>query len=142
MTLEKLALQGKQKTNNSMASGIVGRLFDIRKDAVKESLCDFQNVEHRLEFVAKIRNIEFFNDSKATNVNSTWFALESMNRPVIWIVGGLDKGNDYIPLIEIVKLKVKSIVCLGLDNRKIFNAFSDIINNIIETIFFIPSISS
>ncbi|MEI8203027.1 MAG: cyanophycin synthetase [Bacteroidota bacterium] len=133
MTIETLAQQGKNNIYSSMASGITGRIPEIRKETIKESLCDFQNAEHRLEFVAKIHNIEFFNDSKATNVNSTWFALESMNKPVIWIVGGLDKGNDYIPLKEVVKLKVKSIICLGLDNRKIFNAFADIIDTIIET---------
>ncbi len=133
MKIEKLALQGKHNIYNSMASGITGRVLEIRKETIKESLSDFQNVEHRLEFVAKIRDVEFFNDSKATNVNSTWYAIESMNKPVIWIVGGLDKGNDYEPLKEVVRQKVKAIVCLGLDNTKILKAFSHIISPIIET---------
>ena len=132
MSIHELALQGKHNIYNSMASGIGGRLLELRKDIIRESLSDFQNIEHRLEFVAKVHGIEFINDSKATNVNSTWFALESMNNPVIWIVGGVDKGNDYASLKDIVKEKVKAIVCLGTDNAKIIKAFADVVENIVE----------
>lgn len=132
MSIHELALQGKHNIYNSMASGIAGRLLELRKELIRESLSDFQNIEHRLEFVAKVHGIEFINDSKATNVNSTWYALESMTNPVIWIVGGVDKGNDYSSLKEIVKDKVKAIVCLGLDNEKIVKAFSGIVENIVE----------
>jgi UDP-N-acetylmuramoylalanine--D-glutamate ligase len=133
MTLENLALQGKHNLYNSMAAGVISRLFDIRKDVIKESMSEFQGVEHRLELVTRVHGIEFINDSKATNVNSTWFALESMTRPVIWIVGGLDKGNDYSSLKPLVKAKVKAIVCLGLDNTKILEDFSDLVPVIKET---------
>ena len=133
MTLENLALQGKHNLYNSMAAGVISRLFDIRKDVIKESMSEFQGVEHRLELVTRVHGIEFINDSKATNVNSTWFALESMTRPVIWIVGGLDKGNDYSCLKPLVKAKVKAIVCLGLDNTKILEDFSDLVPVIKET---------
>ena len=95
MSIHDLALQGKHNGQNSMASGIAARVLEIRKEIIRESLSDFQNVEHRLEFVARVHGIEFINDSKATNVNSTWYALESMSKPVVWIVGGADKGNDY-----------------------------------------------
>lgn len=133
MTLENLALQGKHNIYNSMAAGIAARILDIRKDIIKESLSDFQNVEHRLEFVARIHGIDFINDSKATNVNSTWYALESMNTPVIWIAGGIDKGNDYSLLTDLVKDKVKSIICLGKDNKKLIEAFEDVVEDIFET---------
>jgi UDP-N-acetylmuramoylalanine--D-glutamate ligase len=133
MYLEDLALQGKHNQYNSMAAGIAARVIDIRKDAIKESLSDFENVEHRLEFVAKVHGIEFINDSKATNVNSTWYALESMQNPVIWIVGGVDKGNDYTQLRDLVKDRVKAIVCLGTDNKKIIKSFKDIVPQIVET---------
>ncbi len=134
MTLEELALQGKHNIYNSMAAGISARLFDIRNDTIKQSLSDFQNVEHRLEYVATIHGIEFINDSKATNINSTWYALESMDRPVIWIAGGIDKGNDYNILRSLVRKKVKAIVCLGVENKKIYNAFADDVETIVETI--------
>lgn len=133
MTMEMLALQGKHNIYNSMASGIASRLLDIRKESIKASLSDFQNIEHRLEFVANVMGIEFINDSKATNINSTWYALESMQRKVIWIVGGQDKGNDYSLLMDLVKKKVKAIICLGIDNTKIFNAFSDLPITMVET---------
>jgi len=133
MTIESLTILGKHNLYNSMAAGIITRLLDIRKDIIKESMCEFQGVEHRLEFVTKVHGIEFINDSKATNVNSTWFALESMTQPVIWIVGGLDKGNDYSSLKTLVKNKVKAIVCLGLDNSKILEDFSGIVPIIKET---------
>jgi len=133
MTLEELALQGKHNVYNSMAASMAARIVDIRKDIIRESLQDFVNVEHRLEFVASINGIEFINDSKATNVNSAWYALESMQKPVVWIVGGQDKGNDYNELVDLVKDKVKAIVCLGVDNSKIVAAFRNIIPNIVET---------
>lgn len=125
MTLESLAIQGRHNVYNSMAAGIVGRLLDIRSENIRESLSDFQNIEHRLEKVAFIHDVEFINDSKATNVNATWFALESMNRPVVWIAGGTDKGNDYSILSELVRKRVKAIVCLGVDNENLIRAFSD-----------------
>ena len=132
MSIHELALKGKHNTQNSLASGIAGRLLDIRKDVVRESLSDFVNVEHRLEFVAKVCGIEFINDSKATNVNSTWFALESMEHPTVWIVGGVDKGNDYSELLDLVKEKVKAIICLGKDNQKIIDTFTGAVETIVE----------
>ena len=133
MTLEKLALQGKHNIYNSMAAGIAARILDIRKDIIKESLADFQNVEHRLEHVARIHGVDFINDSKATNVNATWYALESMQNKMVWIAGGIDKGNDYSLLKKLVKEKVKAIICLGKDNSNIINAFKNDVETIIET---------
>jgi UDP-N-acetylmuramoylalanine--D-glutamate ligase len=133
MTIEQLALQGKHNVYNSMAASLTARIMDVRKAIIRESLQDFQNIEHRLEFVATINGIEFINDSKATNVNSTWYALESMEKPVIWICGGQDKGNNYGELTELVKQRVKAIVCLGKDNSKIVAAFKDVVDTIIET---------
>jgi UDP-N-acetylmuramoylalanine--D-glutamate ligase len=132
MSIHELALKGKHNTQNSLASGIAARILEIRKEIVRESLEDFVNVEHRLEFVAKVHGIEFINDSKATNVNSTWFALESMEHPTVWIVGGVDKGNDYAELLPLVKDKVKAIVCLGTDNRKLLETFSESVEQIVE----------
>ncbi len=128
MTIQSLALQGKHNLYNSMASGIAGRVLELKKEIIRESLSDFQNIEHRLEFVAKIHGIDFVNDSKATNINSTWYALESFEHPIIWIVGGVDKGNDYEMLKEMVSEKVKAIVCLGKDNTKIHEAFENIVD--------------
>lgn len=133
MTIEELALQGKHNVYNSMAASLATRIVDVRKEIIRESLQDFQNIEHRLEFVASINGIEFINDSKATNVNSTWYALESMEKPVVWICGGQDKGNDYNELTELVKARVKAIICLGKDNRKIIAAFKDVVETIVET---------
>ena len=133
MTIEQLALQGKHNVYNSMAASLAARIVDVRKETIRESLQDFQNVEHRLEFVASINGIEFINDSKATNVNSAWYALESMQKPTVWICGGQDKGNDYNELLDIVKHKVKAIVCLGADNKKIIDAFKGIVDTIVET---------
>jgi UDP-N-acetylmuramoylalanine--D-glutamate ligase len=130
MSIHELAQQGKHNAYNSMAAGIASRVLEIRKEIIRESLSDFQNVEHRLEYVAAVHGIEFINDSKATNVNSTWYALESMDKPTIWIVGGVDKGNDYTMLEGLVKQKVVGIVCLGLDNEKIHKAFGHIVENI------------
>lgn len=132
MSIHDLALKGKHNTQNSLAAGIAARIVEIRKDVVRESLEDFTNVEHRLEFVAKVNGIEFINDSKATNINSTWFALESMENPTVWIVGGVDKGNDYSELTELVKEKVKAIICLGVNNQKIIESFSGIVDTIVE----------
>jgi UDP-N-acetylmuramoylalanine--D-glutamate ligase len=133
MTVEELALQGKHNIYNSMAAGIAGRILDIRKEIIRESLSDFENIEHRLEFVAKINDIEFINDSKSTNVNSAWYALESFDKPIVWIAGGVDKGNDYTMLKDLVKAKVKAIVCMGKDNKKILKAFKGIVPVIEET---------
>jgi UDP-N-acetylmuramoylalanine--D-glutamate ligase len=133
MSILELALQGRHNVYNSMAAGIAARVLDLRNEVIRESLSDFQNVEHRLERVATVNGIEFINDSKATNVNSTWYALETMEKPVIWIVGGTDKGNDYSALRELVKQKVKAIVCLGKDNSKIHKAFGDLVATIVET---------
>lgn len=132
MPVHKLSLFGRHNIYNSMAAAIASRVSDIRKEVIRDSLADFQNIEHRLEFVATIHGIDFINDSKATNINSAWFALESMNTPVIWIVGGIDKGNDYSILKDLVKQKVRAIVCLGKDNRKIVSAFSGTVPAITE----------
>jgi UDP-N-acetylmuramoylalanine--D-glutamate ligase len=132
MSIHDLALLGKHNAKNSMAAGVAARILEIRKEVVRESLADFQNVEHRLEPVATIHGIQFINDSKATNVNSTWYALESMREPTVWIVGGVDKGNDYSMLFDLVKEKVKAIICLGKDNKKLLEAFSDKVENIAE----------
>lgn len=132
MSIKDLALQGKHNIYNSMASGIAARALEIRKDVVRESFADFENIEHRLEFVNTVHGIDFINDSKATNVNSTWYALESMQKPTIWIAGGVDKGNDYEMLKELVKQHVKAIVCLGKDNKKIIAAFKGLVPEIIE----------
>lgn len=132
MSIHELALKGKHNTQNALAASLASRILEIRKDIVRESLQDFTNVEHRLEFVAKVNGIEFINDSKATNVNSTWFALESMEKPVVWVVGGIDKGNDYSELTLLVKDKVKAIICLGLENQKIIDAFKGTVDTIVE----------
>ena len=133
MSIQELALQGKHNAYNSMAAGISAQVLQIRKETIRESLMDFKNVEHRLEPVIKVHGIEFINDSKATNVNSAWYALECVNGPVVWIVGGVDKGNDYSILQDLVKQKVKAIVCLGIDNKNIHKAFDGIVDNIVDT---------
>jgi UDP-N-acetylmuramoylalanine--D-glutamate ligase len=132
MTLEELALQGRHNLYDSMAAGITARLLDIRKETIKQCLSDFQNIEHRLEFVASIHGVDYINDSKATNVNSTWYALESMHKDVIWIAGGLDKGNDYASLEPLVRAKVRAIICLGKDNKKIMEVFANLVETIVE----------
>src|SRR5512133_154588 len=132
MSLAELALKGKHNTYNSMAAGIAGSVLKIRKPIIRESLMDFAGVEHRLERFIKVHGIEFINDSKATNVNSTWYALESMTTPVVWIAGGTDKGNDYSELLDLVKQKVKALVCLGVDNSKLHKAFDGIIPEITD----------
>ncbi len=126
MSIYKLALEGKHNIYNSMASGVAARILELRKDIVRDSLTDFQNVEHRMEHVVNVCGIRFVNDSKATNINSTWYALESVSDKVVWIVGGVDKGNDYSILQEVVKEKVGAIICLGKDNTKIQEAFKGV----------------
>ncbi|QAR30078.1 UDP-N-acetylmuramoyl-L-alanine--D-glutamate ligase [Ornithobacterium rhinotracheale] len=133
MKLEELALLGEHNVSNSLASALNGNILKLRKKIIQESLTDFDAVEHRLEPVLSVRGIEFINDSKATNINATFYALQSMRKPTIWIVGGKDKGNDYAELIPLVKKKVKAIVCLGLDNSKITECYRDIVPNITET---------
>jgi len=132
MSIFDLSMQGKHNVYNSMASGIASKVLDIRKDTIRECLTDFQGVEHRLEPVIKVHGIEFINDSKATNVNSTWYAMESMKGKVIWIVGGVDKGNDYSILDSLVREKVKSIVCLGKDNTKLHDSFDDLVDTVVD----------
>lgn len=133
MTIHELALKGRHNIYNSMAAAIAGKVLNIRKEVIRESLADFQGVEHRLEPVITICGIDFINDSKATNVNSAWYALECMENKTIWIVGGIDKGNDYSELFTLVRKKVKAIVCLGKDNKKIIDAFKDKVPTIVET---------
>lgn len=133
MNIKDFALRGKHNQYNSMAAGAASMAEDIKKETVRESLQTFQSLEHRMEPVATIRGVEFINDSKGTNVNSTWFALESMTKPVILILGGVDKGNDYAILSDLVKEKVKAIVCMGLDNRKIHEAFAKDVSLMVNT---------
>ncbi len=133
MSIQDFALKGKHNQYNSMAAGIASIAVDIKKEHVRESLQTFQSLEHRMEPVATIRGVEFINDSKATNVNSTWFALESMTKPTILVLGGVDKGNDYSILMELVKEKVKAIVCMGIDNRKIHEAFGSVVSLMVNT---------
>lgn len=133
MDIKDLALQGKHNTYNSMVAAVAANVLKIRKETIRDCLTNFQGVEHRLEPVIKVHKIEFINDSKATNVNSTWYALESMKKPTVWIVGGVDKGNDYEKLLPMVKEKVKAIVCLGVDNTNIHKAFEGHVKTIIDT---------
>lgn len=142
MTILELALQGKHNLNNSMAAGISGMVLKLRKEEIRECLSDFQGVEHRLERFMRVHDIEFINDSKATNINSVWYALESMTTPVVWIVGGTDKGNDYSQLFDLVKEKVKAIVCLGVDNSKITAAFQDKGIEMVETRSMVEAVRS
>jgi UDP-N-acetylmuramoylalanine--D-glutamate ligase len=133
MSIYDFALKGKHNIYNTMAACIATTTVGIRKEKIREAVKDFQSLEHRSEFVATVRGVEFINDSKATNVNSTWFALESMNKPTVLILGGTDKGNDYSLITDLVKEKVKAIICMGLDNKKIIAAFKNIVPVIIET---------
>ncbi|WP_313808157.1 UDP-N-acetylmuramoyl-L-alanine--D-glutamate ligase [Flavobacterium sp.] len=133
MPINDLSLQGKHNVKNAMAATTVAQLMRIRKETIRESLSNFQGVEHRLEKVLKIQNVQYINDSKATNVNATFFALDSMITPTVWIVGGVDKGNDYTELMPLVREKVKSIICLGVDNAKIVEAFGDVVDTLVET---------
>ena len=132
METEYIALEGKHNMKNAMAATSVAQLMKIRKETIRESLSNFQGVEHRLEKVLKIQNVQYINDSKATNVNATFFALDSMTGPTVWIVGGVDKGNDYSELMSLVHEKVNAIVCLGVDNKKIIDAFGNVVDVMIE----------
>ena len=132
MDMEHIALEGKHNMKNAMAATSVAKLMQIRKSTIRESLSNFQGVEHRLEKVLKIQNVQYINDSKATNVNATFFALDSMNTPTVWIVGGVDKGNDYNELMSLVREKVKAIICLGVDNKKIIDVFGNVVDIMIE----------
>ena len=132
MDTEYIALEGKHNMKNAMAATSVAKLMQIRKSTIRESLSNFQGVEHRLEKVLKIQNIQYINDSKATNVNATLIALERMNTPTVWIVGGVDKGNDYNELMSLVREKVKAIICLGVDNKKIIDVFGNVVDMMIE----------
>jgi UDP-N-acetylmuramoylalanine--D-glutamate ligase len=132
MSIQNLALQGKHNIYNSMAAGVAARILEIRKDVIRDSLSDFESIEHRLETVVTVYGVDYINDSKATNINSTWYALETIDKKIVWIVGGVDKGNDYSILAEIAKEKVKAIVCLGKDNAKIIEAFKGDIETIVE----------
>jgi UDP-N-acetylmuramoylalanine--D-glutamate ligase len=133
MSIHDLALKGKHNQYNSMAAGISASIAGLRKEKIRESFATFEGLEHRLEFVATVRGVDFINDSKATNVNSVWFALESMKQPVVLILGGLDKGNDYSEIMELVQEKVKAIVCLGIDNKPIHDAFNGAVGEIVDT---------
>jgi UDP-N-acetylmuramoylalanine--D-glutamate ligase len=132
MPTSHLSLEGKHNVKNALAAAGVAQLLKIRKATIRESLADFQGVEHRLEKVLKIQNVQYINDSKATNVNAAFFALDSMNTPTVWIVGGVDKGNDYQELMSLVNEKVKAIICLGVDNKKIIDAFGDVVDELVE----------
>lgn len=133
MSVHELALKGRHNTYNSMAAGIAGNVLKIRNEVIREAMMDFQGIEHRLEPVLKVHGIQFINDSKATNVNSCWYALESVRGSIIWIAGGVDKGNDYSEVFELVRQKVKAIVCLGKDNERLKEVFSDKVETIVET---------
>ena len=132
MKIVDISLEGKHNTKNAMAATSVAQLMKIRKDTIRESLSNFQGVEHRLEKVLKIQNVQYINDSKATNVNATFFALESMTAPTVWILGGVDKGNDYNEIMSLVHEKVKAIICLGVDNKKIIDAFGNVVEMMVE----------
>ena len=133
MNISDFAVKGKHNQYNTMAASLAATLVDIKKETIREALQTFESLEHRMEPVSTIRGVEFINDSKATNVNSTWFALESMEKPTILILGGVDKGNDYSLIKELVVEKVKAIVCMGVDNRKIHEAFGDIVSLMVNT---------
>lgn len=133
MSTSDISLQGKHNTKNAMAAATVSQLLRIRKQTIRESMANFQGVEHRLEKVLKINNVMYINDSKATNVNATYYALESMESETVWILGGVDKGNVYDDLLPLVNEKVKAIICLGVDNDKIKRAFGNIVENLVET---------
>jgi len=133
MPLSNLALKGKHNVKNAMASAMTAQLLKVRKQTIKESLSNFEGAEHRLENVQKVREVQYINDSKATNINATFYALECMDNPTVWIVGGVDKGNDYHDLLPLVREKVKAIVCLGVDNKKIIETFNNVVDIIVET---------
>lgn len=133
MEADSLALEGLHNLKNTMAASTVAKLVGIRKDTIRESIQNFQGAAHRLEKVLKIHHVQYINDSKATNVNATYYALESIKTPIVWIVGGIDKGNDYKVLMPLVREKVKAIICLGMDNSKIKYAFGNVVDLFVET---------
>ncbi len=133
MSVDDFKIKGKHNQYNTMAAGIAAATLGIRKEKIREAVTTFESLEHRMEMVAMVKGVEYINDSKATNINSTWYALESMTRPTILILGGVDKGNDYEVLKELVREKVKAIVCLGMDNRKIHEAFGDFVSLLVNT---------
>ncbi len=133
MPINQLSLEGKHNVKNALAATSAAMLLKIRKSTIRESLSNFQGAEHRLEKVLKINNVQYINDSKATNVNATFYALDSIKTPTIWIVGGVDKGNDYAELLPLVNEKVKSIICLGIDNKKIIEIFANVVDDLVET---------
>ena len=133
MNIATIALKGKHNTKNAMAASLATSLLKVRKETIRESLEDFEGAEHRLEMVLKINGVQYINDSKATNVNATFYALDSVKTPIVWIVGGVDKGNDYLDLMPMVREKVKAIICLGMDNQKITQTFGNVIDLIVET---------
>jgi UDP-N-acetylmuramoylalanine--D-glutamate ligase len=132
MSIYDFALKGKHNAYNTMAASIAASTLGIRKEKIREAVSNFHNLEHRMEFIATVKGVDFINDSKATNVNSTWYALESMQKPTILILGGVDKGNDYALVADLVKEKVKAIVCMGTDNSKLIEFFKDKVDHIIE----------
>lgn len=133
MSVFDFALKGKHNRYNTMAACVAADMLNIRKEKIRDAMQNFQSLEHRMEHVATVRGVEFINDSKATNVNSTWYALESMTKPTVLILGGVDKGNDYSLIADLVKEKVKAIICLGTDNRKIHEAFGNMVGTIVNT---------
>lgn len=133
MNIATLALKGKHNTKNAMGASMATSVLKVRNATIRESLEDFEGAEHRLEFVLKINGVQYVNDSKATNINATFYALDSVKAPIVWIVGGVDKGNDYLDLMPMVREKVKAIICLGMDNQKITQTFSNVIDLIVET---------
>jgi UDP-N-acetylmuramoylalanine--D-glutamate ligase len=132
MLVNDLSLKGRHNIYNSMAAGIAGHVLEIRKEFIRLALTTFPGVEHRLEKVLKIRDVEYINDSKATNINSAWYALESMKTPVVWIAGGTDKGNDYSQLLDLVREKVHALICLGKDNSKLVESFGSVVPQYVE----------
>lgn len=132
MTIQELALQGKHNVYNSMAASVAARVLELRKEGIRESLQRFDAIEHRMEFVQEVNRIRFINDSKATNVNSAWYALESVPGPIVWIAGGVDKGNDYTPLLHLVEEKVSHLICLGADNAKLISTFGPLVGHVSE----------
>jgi UDP-N-acetylmuramoylalanine--D-glutamate ligase len=133
MNTDSLALEGLHNVKNTMAAATVARLLGIRKETIRQSVANFQGAPHRLEKVLKIQHVQYINDSKATNVNAAYYALESMKNPTVWIVGGVDKGNDYRSLLPLVREKVRAIVCLGMDNTPIIEAFGNVVDLVVET---------
>ena len=133
MSEDILALEGQHNVKNTMAASMAAMLVKVRKETIRNSIQSFQGVPHRLEKVLKINHVEYINDSKATNVNATFYALDGIKKPIVWIVGGVDKGNDYSELMPMVREKVKAIICLGVDNSKLIDAFGNVIDLMVET---------